>query len=450
MYMSVTLPKEVNYSPSLPSLPPNTTNTSVVVSPSNNTTFNQSGNVIMFDLPASGFMDPNTMYLRYQLALSQTVAPGFIRGTPAVQPFTKMEVLIGSTIVETIMNYNMVYNMVTNLQMNQAQKLGALNLGYVDANTTACTVASQTGLSLSNINGASIPWTVGTVTTTYSFALPIMNILTACDHLLPLFAMPAVRIQLTIGGPSDITYSATGVTTVASLSNLELCYDKIDFGSDVEALVRGSGDKVYLKSQGWATMSQNFTGGAGTNELIFNARYNSVKSLFCNFAGGTLAKCVNGSLDSVDITSGGLPTGGGDYQFFIAGAAYPQRSLSTSLNKYGILAELKMAMCGSINSLSAQNMSITPREFNYTDLGLVTGGNATTVTAPGKFWLGVNTEKFSTANALLSGVSTQNSPVSLRMNLAIAPAQSYNITLIALYDAILEVDFASRNCIVKQ
>ena len=191
-------------------------------------------------------------------------------------------------------------------------------------------------------------------------------------------------------------------------------------------------------------MSQNLsTTVSGTNELIFNARYASIRSLFTNFAGTTIARCINGNFDSVDVTSNA-----GSYQYFIGGKAYPDREINTTQNKYGALMELKMAINGGLHSLQAQNMSITSQEFNVYDN--MTDITATSVLIPAKFWLGVNCEKFSTANALLSGVSTQNSPVSLRMNIGSPTEQAYNVTLIVLYDAVIEVDFANRNASVKQ
>lgn len=423
--MSVVLPKELAYTPSLPSLPPDTINTSIVVSPSNGSSFTDNA-IIQFDLPASGFLDPATLYLRYKATAVVATAAGSIRGTPALAPFVKLEVLFGSQVVETIMNYNMVYNMVTNLQMNIAQKIGCPNLGYLD-NTSAPSLINQNGR------------VVDLATSSSQFAFPILSMLADAEHLIPLFAMPNVRIQLTVDNSANWFYSATGTLTSYTLSNLELCFDKIDFGYGVEQLVKGMGEKVYIKSNSWATLSQNLASGvSGTQEMIFNARYASIRSLFSNF-GGTSAASLNKNFDSYDITSNN-----GDYQYFIAGSAYPNRPISTVMNKSGALMELKMAINGGLHTLQAQNMSINTLEF-YVD-----GNDSTSITVPGKFYLGVNTEKFSTAGALLSGVSTQNSAISLRVNLGTATQQAYNVTMIVLFDALIEIDFLNKNASIKQ
>jgi hypothetical protein len=442
--MSIILPKELAYAPTLPSLPPDTTNTSIVVSPSNGALFNEQS-IIQFDLPASGFLDPNTLYLRYNMNVSQTTAAGFLKATPAALPFFKLEILFGSQVVETITNYNMIYNMVTNLQMNVAQKVGCVNLGYI--NTVNLPSASYVTPTFDTANGCVIPWSAGTVSTTYSFGLPLMCLLTGAEKLIPLFAMPNVRIQLTVDSLSNMVLTPANTAANGSLgllNNFELCYDKIDFGYGVEQMVKSMGEKVYIKSNSWATMSQTLASGVqNTNELIYNARYASIRSLFTNFAGNTAAKCLNGSFDSIDITSCN-----GDYQYFIAGSTFPNRPISTRQNKYGAMCELKMAINGGLHSIQAQNMAIIPREYNYTDLSVVTTG--TNGLIPSKFWLGVNCEKFSSAGSLLSGVSTQNSAVSLRINLGTATAQAYNVTLIVLYDALIEIDLQMKDARVKQ
>jgi hypothetical protein len=423
--MSIVLPKELAYAPTLPSLPPDTLNTSIVVSPCNGASFTEN-QIIQFDLPSSGFLDPNTLYLRYKGTSVVATAAGAIRGTPAVAPFVKLEVLFGSQVVETIMNYNMIYNMVTNLQMTVGQKAGCPNLGYLDVSTTP---------AFDNQNGRTLP--LGTSISYY--ALPLMSMITGASHLLPLFAMPNVRIQLTIDSNSNWFYSSTGTLTSNTLSNLELCFDKIDFGYGVEQMVKSMGEKVYIKSSSWASMSQNLASGvSGTQELIYNARYASIRSLFTNFA-GTSSNSINKNFDSYDATSSN-----GDYQYFIAGKSFPDRPISTVVNKCGSLMELKMAINGGLHSLQSQNMSITPAEY-YID-----ANDATTIAIPGKFWLGVNTEKFSTANALLSGVSTQNSAVSLRMNLGTATPQAYNVSLIVLFDALIEIEMLNKDARIKQ
>ena len=91
-------------------------------------------------------------------------------------------------------------------------------------------------------------------------------------------------------------------------------------------------------------------------------------------------------------------------------------------------------------------MSITNSEFS---LGLA-GNPTTTAAVPAKFIFAQNVEKLSSNGALLTGISTQNSAVSLRVNTGTATPLSYNAQLIALYDVLIEIDTMQKGATVKQ
>jgi hypothetical protein len=128
--------------------------------------------------------------------------------------------------------------------------------------------------------------------------------------------------------------------------------------------------------------------------------------------------------------------------YAIAGTNYPTRSVSTLNNKAAFLMELKKAV-GALHS-DNYNTSINAIEFNSLDTTTTTG------IAPGKFWFAVNCEKLSSNGALLTGVSTQSSPISLRISAGTAPTQSYNVNLIALYDALIVVQPELRQASVRE
>ena len=79
-------------------------------------------------------------------------------------------------------------------------------------------------------------------------------------------------------------------------------------------------------------------------------------------------------------------------------------------------------------------------------------GVATTVAEPAKFWVGINMELLpDSKNSLLTGVSTQNTPISVRMNIQTATAGvSSSVTLISLYDALIEINPNDRQATVRQ
>jgi len=430
--MSIPIPKEIAYSQKLASLPAGTQCTSIVVAPSNGSVFSSGGNVIYFDMPARGYLVPSSMYLRYNLQTNATAA-GYIKGTPFSAPFLRSEVLIGSQIIESIQQYNQLYNIMVNTKLSIGQKMGmAATLGYVDNGTNTMTSANLNGRFVSS----------GDI---YALAGPLGNILSNADHLVPLGMMPSCRIQLTTDTVSNIFNSSiTSYTNVPSsflLGNLELCFDVIDFGPDVDSLVQSMADadgNIFIKSQSFTSANQTVASGtSGTVELVYNQRLSSIKSLIANI--GTSSSYT--TISSVDITNNK-----GDYQFIVAGTAYPQRPISTLINKAGAFMEL-MNCWGPAHDLMSSNTSITPADWQC-----VTSATANSSSSVcGKFYVGTNVEKLSTNGALLTGISSQLSPISFRINMGSqSSAEAHTVTLICNYDALLVINLATRQASVKQ
>lgn len=429
--MSV-LPKEIAYVSSKPaSLPKGTSCISAVVAPSNGNTFNETGQII-FDLPSRGYLVPESVYIRYRYNVTTVAAAAaVIRGTPVYQPFQRLETIIGSQTVESITNYNQLSHMLVNCRMNIAQKVGyssALGIG---------TAAST--FSFSDVNGRTLP---DATATAFSVSAPLGSLLSNCDHLYPLKFSPAVRLQLTLDSISNI-FTATTLPTSAnfSLSNVELCFDMIEFSPEVDNAVASMVDergKIMIKSQSYLSSGQTASAASsGSLEFIYNLRLASIKSLFL-YPSGTHANSVNKFIDALDITSSN-----GAYQFYVASLPYPPRPLSTALQKNAILTELSAAF-GPAHDLLTTNFAITPVNFAYTNTA------TTTNTAPGMFFVGVNTERLSSNGVMLSGISSQNSPISLRVDLNTATTNAQVLQVIALFDAIIEVDVANKQVAVLQ
>ena len=89
--MDIVLPKELAYSPSLPSLP-ECVSQEVVLSPVNGSKFGPS-QLLQYDLIARGFIDPKSIYLRYTCKLTNAVNTdiSYIKGTPVYTFFNKIE-----------------------------------------------------------------------------------------------------------------------------------------------------------------------------------------------------------------------------------------------------------------------------------------------------------------------------------------------------------------------
>ena len=232
-----------------------------------------------------------------------------------------------------------------------------------------------------------------------------------------------------------------GATNVTSqvLSNLELCFQSVEFGAEIDPMILSMTDaegNILINSQSYTSSAQALAPTTGQVELIYNQRLSSIKSILANFNGA--GNNVGGLFDSVDVTKGE-----GDYQFLIASKPYPVRPMSVAQNMGGVYEEL--SNCWSMShSLYSSKLAITPKEFSYKD------NDVTTALIPAKFIIAQNTEKLS-SSAMLTGVSSQLSPISLRINLgATAPTDTHNVTLICNYDAILVINPLARQVQVRQ
>ena len=444
--MSV-LPKELNYAAgALASLPGGTNSINMVVSPANGAVFNTDGASIAFDLPSRGYLQPGSMYLRYKCAVTSSAAKPLMRGIPAYTPFVRSEVIIGSQIVESIQQYNALVNILYNTKCDAATKASlAYSLGLVDYSSS---------LTFENLQGRELAAITGE---TWDMAMALGNLLSNCEHLVPLKHMPGVRIQLTMDALQNMftpiaSGTATSVTKI-ELTNLELCFTVIEFDAATDGVVASMADangNIMIKSQSYSTQSQTIPAGtSGTQELVYNTRLSSIKSVLCWAAGNNLAANNtttgvkaqrNGPYDAVDVTGGQ-----GEYSWTIAGEQYPPRPLSVVRNKAGIFQELSDCWSGSAHDLYGAKLQINPDEFQV-------GENTETGSGlfSGKFYVGMNTERMSDNQALLTGVSSQLSPVTYRIALgSTATLSAHLITFIALHDAILNVNIMTKQTTVK-
>jgi hypothetical protein len=447
--MSV-LPKEINYKSAI-SLPEGTQSNSIVSSPINGQTFGPS-QIVQFDLVQRGYLVPESMYIRYKLTVTggtAGAAANYIRGTPVYTFFARSESICGSQVVESIQNFGQLCNMLVNCKMNYAQKVGLANsFGYNIADATAANqgnfgLASTTTFAGNLANGYNLLSATSAAPLSIFLAAPLGNILSNADHLVPLKFMPSCRIQLTTETIANAFQTPAGVNAITnySISNFELCYDIIEFSPMVDqAISTMGGGAITIRSQSYLSSGVTLPAASqGSLEFLFNQRLASIKSLFTHLSGTVANVSLNTLFDSVDCTG----TAGGDYQWFVSGLPYPPRPISTVLNKAGASMELSAAF-GPTHDLLTSNFSIHPVEFN--------AGNAsvTSQNVMGKFYLGTNVEKLSTNGALLTGISSQGSPISFRVSIGTQTTNPQVIQLICLYDALLQIDIPSRTLVVMQ
>ena len=426
------LPSLINYQEGLAVLPENTQNFNISCVPISGSTFRDSAQ-IQVDLGNRGFLDPASLLIRYKTTYTIANAEtGRVVGTPVYTPFLRFETLVNSNTVETINGYNTVCNMLTNLQLGVSEKYGQQS-AYGYENT------DDAPYSMENLDGA-VMLSASTTVTRY-YCAPLIGLLSGSEKLIHLFLLNNVRLQFTTDTLADIQSNITAEAakiTAYEISNFEVCYNMVDFGRDVEREVISMNPKIRIKSQSYSTGTQPIAiNTTGTVNLVYNQRYASVKSAYLSSGGGN-ATCANKMMDSFDVTSGN-----GDYCFQIGSIKYPQKPLSTINNRSGILQELRRSM----NTIFGSNVSMSINRIEYS-----TPSNAgTTVAIPGKFWVGVNLQKLTVPQkAFFTGISTQNSPITVLINIGTITQQVHTCMLILNYDAIIEIDTSTKQCILIQ
>ena len=233
-----------------------------------------------------------------------------------------------------------------------------------------------------------------------------------------------------------------------TLSNLTLKYDVVEFPAEVDQMVLSTladeTGSIHVKSQTFQTSTQTLpANSSGQQSLIYNARLSSIKSLVAAFQGadnGTTYQ-KNGKFDAVDVTSKN-----GTYQFMLNGNYYPQRPLDTKNDFAGCFLELNSCWSQPHDVLST-SMSILQAEYEKDP------ADDTDFDTPAKHFVGVNVENMSGASGtLFSGISSQMSPINLNVNLNAgnSGAGSRQVDLYICHDAIISINVAMRDLIVKQ
>lgn len=437
------LPIEMNYAQQVTELAPSTMN-EVVLTPSTGSGSYQPSGVIKFDFLNSGCIDPSSIVLRFQCVLPSNAGnPSAIRCTPASAFFSKLEVLFGSSVVESIQNYNVVANMYTNLTQDIAMKYGN-QVPYGWQSTATDTTANMYDLDgrVCN-NGAGVD--------TISFAIPLWCLLSNASKMIPAFAMNQISLQLTIETLSNI-FAPTIATPVTgppaipaytipalfTLQNIELTYNRVVFDSSIERSILLM-PKLVFKSWSFTNSTVSVaSGSSGQISLVYNQKLASIKSAFIACCSTGVATAVNGLFDAIDITAGN-----GDINIVINGTQYPSRSISTKNSLAYVVQSLRKAL-GNISDPN-NNLSINNIEFKAT-------ATTSSLVQPAKCYYGIGVERMHLPQevAMLAGVSSNGANITVNINSATATANAFNVSLILAYDALFEVDCANRDCRIRQ
>ena len=440
------LPKSVDYSSPLATMPEGTVNYLVSNTPINNNSFTP-GSTIIVDLNnVPGFLDPASLSFRYKYtAVTQSAAAASyavavnsgIVGCPAYTPFLRCDVLANSAVVESINNYNTLATMLTNVGLSVADKLGQqFSLGFAGTSGDA-TMSNQTntdGIVLATTGSNATTVAIAATTANNYISAPLVGCsLAYAEKLIPLDYVNW-RIQLTLDSLANIgsQLSTDFPLTAYTITNFEIVYNQIQFPMQINQQIKMSDPKIRIKTKSFGIGSQSIPNpSSGTINLYYNLRYASIRSLFLVTAPGH-TNSASRAMESVDPTSAS-----GSIQFAVGGVVMPQNPLSTLNNRASILGELRRAM-GSIYEKN-NSMSIGASEYVYTQ------ASTTSITIPGKFYVGINTQKLTESqDYMFTGVSSANSQINVIINTSTATTVALTAYLIANYDAIFEIDTLTK------
>ena len=449
------LPKELQYNKPMAALPSDTSMMNVIVRPSNGSVFTAGGNIIQFDLPAHSFLVPSSLTLRgvFKYTPSANTEKVTVRGVPAASWIQRVETLVGGSLLESVNDYGRLYNMISQTKIDYATKAGLqVEFAYGGGGTDGETPSN---INFHLLNGRKLSTSGGTngAAGQFTFALPLGCLLSSCSELIPLGHMGGVRIQITTAQVSEYIASVIqdgsdgGMPTV-SMEDLELNFNLVDFGAGMDGVVRSMADAngdLVLKSQGWMAQNVNFpvVGAAGTSATyIYNVRLSSIKSLVLQGTGQAGADAINANYDAVRAAGKT-----GSTQFFIANTPFPPTPLRET-NPASVMSSLRQAF-GEAHDIYASNISIPDKQWvSHANL-LGADAAATTVQEPASHFVGVNCEKLSTNAVMMSGSSSQLTPISVRLETSEATAADATLTLFACYDALISLNVPTRQVAVR-
>jgi len=428
----MSLPKEVNFANPLPFIPEGATATLMSVQSTNGISFSNN-QVIQFDLPQQNglYIIPSSVFIRYKYEAVSGATAAVIRRKPAYTLFTRLEEFIGSVPVNSVYQYNQVANAFIDTNFSAADVMGQYS-GFGLTGTPA---------SFSDVDGQTL--TASVTNTGYVAAPLVCSALSSLSHYYPTGLSAPWRVQLTVAPVAEIATVSANLTS-ATIIQPELCFQVINLGASVDALVAQMSPKLRIKANCWANASQSIaSSSSGYTTLPFNLRYESITSLYLHSTSSSATKGVNLWGDSFNIL--GDATTSGSVQFQIGQAMYPQLPLNnTTGGRTAVLQYLRMCNSGSITD---QRNTMCIFDDNFAQYA--NGSTASTANAPAKYIVGIPLAKTVAQNpysstALLSGVSAASTPINVLLNIGSSTNTAMNIYLVAEYDAILEIDPMTR------
>jgi hypothetical protein len=431
------LPSELDYTKAR-ELPASTRCLSLVSIPQQGSGSFSSGQ-ITFPLVQYGYIVPDSLVVSAVIQYTADAGAGttgILGSCPAVAWVQRLDTQINSQTIETINNYNSLYNMLVNSKCDVSSKLGLskpFGLSFSTAEDNAAYAPSFR-------NGDANVFATGAGAKVTRGSFPLGCIYSSASKFLPL-AMGDHRITLTIDALDNFTYSSgAAVRSALAISQIQLNYDVVVFDEMTDALIMSQADQagdIYLKSQSYAVSSSPLANGfVGSTEIPYAQSLTSIKSLHTLFT----PLVGNRGFASHDATSQN-----GSLQYTIAGRPYPETAIDT-LNRpqYATLEHLA-AIYGTHDPIITARTSMCGANWTAADAD---PANDSKVIDVAKAYFGANVERLSSNSYMLSGVSSMNSNLTLRLVNNTALLSALNAVFIVCYDAVIKFNPMMKQVVV--
>jgi len=412
--MSV-LPKEVDYSKPA-QLPASVRCSSLVAVPQGGRNGYSSGTQIMLPLVQYGYFVPNSAYLTAKISVTGTANANSLLSVVAQSWISRLDTFINSQSVETQNQNGAVSSMLLHSKMSTADKWGLsypFGIKVVDGDANNVDSHTKTGVG----------------THVFQIAIPLNCIMQNADKMLPL-RMGETRIVLTVNDLANFSIQDDGTPSELTglvVDEVEYHYDIVEFDAMSDQMILSQTDEqgdIYFKSESYGSSSAQINNGTqGFLEGPVASSRASIKSLFALFCRTDRAKFYA----SYDPTQAN-----GSVQFTVAGATYPPKALDTINARSAVVLEHLSAIHGTKTSPDTARCCLS--ELNFRSSNVAFGDDSITDLA--KAYFGVSTERIS-GSYLMTGISSQNSNSTVRVQIGTALTSALNLLFIQNYDALI-------------
>lgn len=425
----MSLPREVEYRVS--SLPAEVSTSAYVSRAVNGSSFTTGQQVQVNLIQNRGtYLIPSSMYATFSINVTASNADtNVLLGLPGVSVIERSDIFANSTSIDTINSYGGIVNMLYNGKLGVSEKMGLSKcLGNQFVENACNEVDSRT---IANGTGANI----------LSVAVPLCNILTLMDKLLPLDSAE-YRVYLTIADILNISCKDDGTASTLtgfSVSDFQIHYKGVTFDSATDLMIKSQvqpDGAIYFKSESYQSSVANLpTASSGSVAFPFANSLTSIKSLQTQFCRSDRFKVGCGASYDPQFTQ---------FNYEVGGKNYPQTALSSTAVA-GVTLEFLESIHGIMSHPDAAQTSLS--DNNWRGLNVAFGSDSFKDLP--KSYFGYNAERLPSQTAL-NGISSQNSNIVVRLSIGTATTSTATILQIFHHDCILKYDPLANSLVVMR